>query len=299
MRWIFVVIIGCGALSGCSQKPYLDASLEVMNAERRGLEDRLYDLEYEYEATVEKLENYRIENEELKRQLAGRGSDPEPLPTTPEFDEDDLTPRIEVPDLGASAGPSSESTVAAPMPMLTSARATGEIRRIEIDPRRLSGVDFDEQPGDDGITITIEPRDAGNHLVRTAGPIHVVVLDYALRGEGNRAVVAEWKLTEAEVTRFLQDSPEDQGIQLHLLWPEDPPEHARLRVNVRFTTQDGRRLDTRRDVTVNLPSQLSNLWTPRAEQPTARVVGHTESPAAEVSSQPPAPADRPEWKPYR
>ena len=301
MRGAIAFMLVCALLSGCSKRPYLDANLELMNAERRGLEDRLYDLEYEYEATIEKLDRYRRENEELKRKLGRDVGEGESAFPELEFDQEDLgIPRIEVPDLDGSAETSPEPTTAAPLPLLAAGIGQSEVTHIDVNPRQLGGVDFDEQPGDDGLAIVVEPKNEADKLVRAAGPIRVVVLDYALRSQGSRAVVAQWSLTKTEVTRFLEDSPDNQGIQLHLLWPEAPPEHGRLRVNVRYTTADGRHLDTRRDVIVDLPPKLSTRWTPRAQGSAAEssVVEQNGSPAVEVSSKP-APADRPEWKPYR
>jgi hypothetical protein len=270
MRCAIATVWVCVLLQGCSQNAYLDANLELMNAERRALEDRLYDLEYEYEARMEELDKYRRENEVLKRRIEQPATSPSrPQPTLdsgdPATDDEDVTiPRVEIPDLsnGAAAAPARRS--GAPTPLLTASGHDRPITHVEINPRLLSGVDFDDRPGDDGLAIVVEPRSKSGELVRVPGPITVVVLDDAFRGEGERARVARWDLTEADVDRFLQDSSVDEGIRLHLLWPEEPPQHAKLQVYVRYHTRDGRRLDSGRGVRIQLAPRLSQRWTPRA-----------------------------------
>jgi hypothetical protein len=94
-----------------------------MNAERRTLEDRLYELQYDHEAAADKLEELTRENAELRQQLGIPGRTPRPrsvpqleqAPTSPELsppriEEGDLTiPQIEIPSPGVSPNPAGQS----------------------------------------------------------------------------------------------------------------------------------------------------------------------------------------------
>jgi hypothetical protein len=61
-----VAFVCCCALVGCKNDPYLDTHIEMMNAERRALEDQLYDLEYDYERKVRELEAAQAELQALR-----------------------------------------------------------------------------------------------------------------------------------------------------------------------------------------------------------------------------------------
>ena len=52
------------------------------------------------------------------------------------------------------------------------------------------GADFDGQPGDDGLRVVIEPRNATDEFVPEAGALSVVLLDPERQGESAR--VARW-----------------------------------------------------------------------------------------------------------
>ena len=133
---------------------------------------------------------------------------------------------------------------------------------------KLSGIaDIrDESSGRTGqrLVIVLKPRNADNEFVPLAGPITVVLLDYAKRNQGSAALIARWKIDAPTVHNLILNDEYAQGIQLRLPWSDLPPENSKLRLDVRYTTADGRHLDTRADVFVTLPGQFSTRWTPRA-----------------------------------
>jgi hypothetical protein len=77
--FIILALIALLAL-GCHQSPQMSAHLQLMNAEKRALEDELYALEFDYEDAVHELEKLRKENENLRGSagLPQRGSAPAP-----------------------------------------------------------------------------------------------------------------------------------------------------------------------------------------------------------------------------
>jgi hypothetical protein len=77
-------------------------------------------------------------------------------------------------------------------------------------------------------------------------------------------MVARWEIDAKNVHKAIVDDEFAQGIQLRLPWTDQMPEHSKLRLDVRYTTPDGRHLDARADVHITLPGQFSARWTPRA-----------------------------------
>jgi hypothetical protein len=309
MRSAFAILAACLLQIGCRQNPYIDASIELMNAERRGLEDRLYDLEYEHETTIKELEAMRRENSQLRGRLGPSGAEPPPprgsgsaaSPSDREdaIDDTDLIPpEIFVPPAmnGPQRAPQNASPPADPSAKI--GPRDKEITHVALARRSLSGVDFDARPGDDGLSIVVEPRNAADEIVAAPGPITVVVLDYAYQGQqSSKAQVARWDLAQSDVERFLEESPPDEGIQLHLFWPEHAPEHERLRVHVRYHTADGRRLESQEDVRVQLAPRLTQRWTPRSEPPAGILTA--DRPQFAKPNEKSEPIAVPQWTPFR
>ncbi len=280
LRRIAIVSVLCALAAGCRNDPYLKSHIEILNAEKRALEDQLYELEYDYERKVAELE-------EAKERLGDRGADESRTRRT------NQTPRVEMPgadddmlDLSppnVTPGVPDRPRIELPAPnnqgrsnqrrIDTEPVSTGptllepddpRITHIHIDPLHTGGSDFDQQPGDDGILVVIEPRNRNDAFVPLAGPLTVAVLDYAKRDAGAEARIAKWDLTAQQVDRSLHNSSSQRGIYLRLPWGEVRPESSKLMVAVRYTTADGRKLEATRDIFVTLPGQLSQRWTPRA-----------------------------------
>ena len=59
MRWLWVPALLMVMLAGCRQDPYMQVYIDSLNAEKRMLEDRVYELEYNYEQKLCELEASR------------------------------------------------------------------------------------------------------------------------------------------------------------------------------------------------------------------------------------------------
>lgn len=280
LRQIAIIGLLCALAAGCRNDPYLKSHIEILNAERRALEDQLYELEYDYERKVAELE-------EAKARLGESGGE------TPRTRRTNQTPRVEMPEGGDDSLDLSPPTVTPGVPDRTSVElpapnntsrsnqrrigtepvSTGpsllepedpRITHIHIDPTHTGGSDFDQQPGDEGILVVVEPRNRNNAFVPLAGPLSIVVLDYAKRDAGAEARVAKWDLTAQQVDHSLHNNPSQRGIYLRFPWGDNRPESSKLLVAVRYTTADGRKLEATRDIFVTLPGQFSQRWTPRS-----------------------------------
>jgi hypothetical protein len=301
--------------AGCRNDPYMTAVFESMNAEKRSLEDRIYELQDETEMLDDQLASTRRENTKLRKQLGGSSGAEEETDTSrprrsaiprsilpgrnggvePKAPEIDLGtpgapegparpgPRLEMNGPGQRGGPSE-----LPPPAEEGAAAIPEpedqrVTHIVLNPFLTGGHDFDHKPGDDGVAVFIEPRNADDQFITQPGPVSIVVLDPTKEGPEGR--IARWDFDAHEARERLKKGRFGKGIQLKLPWPNDPPESNKLHLFVRYETEDGRKLEADREVNIALQGQYSQRWTPRPDTPlphgasglgTSALVGHTE-----------------------
>ncbi len=157
------------------------------------------------------------------------------------------------------------STGAAPSATPTGwTRGAGNTRvtQIALNRQFTSGYNADGQPGDEGIMVSIEPRDAQGNLVTAIAPVSVAVLDPALQGPAAR--VARWDFNADQIAALVQSTRSTEGIQMAVTWPGAPPVHSQLRLFVRYTTDDGRKLQADLPIEINLaaPSPASESAAP-------------------------------------
>jgi len=167
------------------------------------------------------------------------------------------------------------------------------VARITLNRTLTGGFDLGDPPGDDGLAVVVEPRDARGKLVPAAGPISVALVDPGLAQSAAR--VAQWDLTAGQVAALYRRIPEGEGFFLRLAWPSARPVHSRLHLFVRYTTRDGRQLEARRELDVALPGLL--VAEPEAVTP---AVAHevADRPSAVSRPSPPAEDDpsKPTWR---
>lgn len=273
---------------GCRRDAYKDAYFDMLNAEKRVLEDRLYESQYNYEQAVAELDAARAKAKSGKKP-AGRtqsGESEEPL-TGPKVDEPDATPelpKIELPpgvEEGKRKKPSSavmrpasavvgESAVrpAPGRPLnedeLAAAVVSALDQRVEtvyLNPRLTGGADFDAQPGDDGICVLIEPRNRSGDFVPEPARVSVVLLDPTKSDDAAR--IARWDLDADATRQCLRTDSADRGLMLRLPWQTTSPETKRLHLFVRYMTADGRKLEADREIEIDSADRVAYSWTPR------------------------------------
>ncbi len=127
-----------------------------------------------------------------------------------------------------------------------------KVAAITLHPLAAGGRRADQPPGGDGIALWVEPRDQAGNPVRAAAPVAVVVLDPDPSMVGQAARVARWDFASEATAAFYRKTAAAEGIFLELTWPGDPPKHRTLEVFVRYTTDDGRKLEARRTVHIDL-----------------------------------------------
>jgi len=200
VRW--TMLLAATVLSvlslGCRRDPYADAYFEMLNAEKRVLEDRLYDAEYNYEQALAELKAARGTTKEGRKPFAGKRTAESEQPLTEPAEEEpgqDSGVPTEVPELPKielppgveegkrrSSGPAAVRPAAAvktEVPVVTTGKRRlndeqlaaaivsaldQRVESIYLNPRVSGGADFDGQPGDDGIRVLVEPRNRSGGL---------------------------------------------------------------------------------------------------------------------------------------
>ena len=327
-RVLTLLLLGAAALAGCHTSQRMAAFIENRNAEVRQLED-------DYWVQVQEKERLAYELDKLKRQKAKAAPPPADDLAPPMIEEGTGPPVIEVP--GAPIERSSPRIEAEPAPEMPSElpapRASNQTKRVSaevplvdekitklfINPLHTGGIDGDSKPGDDGLSLLLEPRNEAGQFVPQEGNVSIALLDPAKVGDAAR--VARWNFDAAETKEAIQAVGSARGIHLEMPWPSRAPENGQLKLFVRYETPDGRKLEAQRDVFIKLPGQFSERWTPRpperkrrnvpidsavAQEPVAGEPATLPQPSAAQPSAPPASlsegagqARRPTWKPYR
>ena len=280
---------------GCRNDPYKDAYVEMLNAEKRVLEDRLYDAQYDYEQALAELEAARGDTKNGRKPASRkRATESEPPLTEPaegESREDSGVPK-EAPELpkielppGVEEGKrrSSSPTVMRPAsavkgesPVVTAKKRPlsadelaaaivsaldQRVESIHLNPRLTGGADFDGEPGDDGICVLVEPRNRSGGFVPEPARVSIVLLDPAKTGEAAR--LARWDLDADAAREALQIDSLDRGLLLRLPWQSGPPERNRAHLFVRYMTADGRKVEADREIRIESSDRIAQSWTPR------------------------------------
>lgn len=290
-----ILCLACLAAAGCRVNP----SVALLERENLELEDRVYQL-------ADLLEDCRRENARLRRKLEPadretwqpedqrpRPAAPEPAPERETIDSLDLAPpAVEIPGLDV---PGQEALERPPRPETPpppdeqpppwippseddnrdAAAVTipprvdnANVQFITLNDRLTGGYDKDGRVGHEGVTAVLEPRGARGRTLNAAAPVSVVLLDPLLPGDAAR--VARWDFTAEEIAASYRKTPLSEGIHLELVWPSALPIHSQLQMFVRYTTDDGRKLEAEKRIEVDVPVLQARRPTPAPRnQPTA------------------------------
>ena len=133
-----------------------------------------------------------------------------------------------------------------------------KVMQLSVNADMCSGYNSDRNSGDDGIAVLLEPRDIHGKIMRVPGRVSIVLLDPQMQGEGAR--MGRWDFSVGDVEQAIHAEPAD-GIILRALWQHIIPTHRDLQVFVRYTTQDGRRIELNRKIAIAMPGEPSARWT--------------------------------------
>lgn len=106
------------------------------------------------------------------------------------------------------------------------------VAKITLNRQLTGGHNRDSHPGDDGVMVVVEPRNAAGQVLRAAGELSIVVLDPKLEGAERR--IARWDFDAEETEKLFKKTLLGEGIHLALPWPGEPPQNTQLMLLVRF-----------------------------------------------------------------
>ena len=127
-----------------------------------------------------------------------------------------------------------------------------KVKRVALAKLATGGYDAEPEAGDEGVTLILRPLDSEGKLVHAAAPVAVVVMDPEQFGDAAR--VARWDFSVDEVARSFRRSGLSEGIHLNARWPAAAPTNSELLLFVRFTTRDGRHLETHQAIRIDPPA---------------------------------------------
>jgi hypothetical protein len=183
----------------------------------------------------------------------------------PAESEDDPLPPIlpeDAPKTATSAEEPATPAAAFRPPVVAGEDVVEDVASLFINPFHTTGIDLDQQPGDDAIRVLFEPRGASGRFIPKTGSATLVLIDPAKEGEDGR--VARWELSPREIGEGILEARPQRGVRLELPWPSAPPENSKLKLFVRYQGATGQPIEASSDVAITLPGQAGQRWTPRS-----------------------------------
>ena len=130
------------------------------------------------------------------------------------------------------------------------AAALFSVEKIALNRLMTGGIDTDGNPGDDALSVVIEPRDQQGDVLKSPGTIAIELLDLALDPVDRR--VGYWTFDLETALKHWQGGLFGTGYQFKLPWQRGYPRHANLTLHARLLTPDGRAFRATETITVRL-----------------------------------------------
>jgi len=290
------------ALCGCRT----GGDISALQRENFQLEEQITALEVKLDQCCRELHATRDqlaarERASVDRERRVDESSPSDLPRPPKIElgpqggkEIEPAPKFE-PRQKNGAQPNGGGRGAGPdlghMHNVAARQADQRVAAITLHPEDTSGYDADAtRPGDEGIVVVVEPRNLAGESVRVPGEMSVMAFDLsqvpqptAALNERHSAHVGTWHFTRQDAETWFDE--DRNRMRLELPWPPaGGPRHKDLLVLVKYKTDDGRLLEAKMPIKVQLTGQRT-VATPVAAPPSPPVRGAAPSPPAAARGQ--------------
>jgi hypothetical protein len=118
----------------------------------------------------------------------------------------------------------------------------------------------------DGLRVVFEPRDRNDRRVDAPADVSIVLIDPTLNLPEAR--VARWDFPADAVASMFRGMNTSKVIYIEAPWPDKPPQNKKLRLFVRYTTRDGRKLQADLPIEITRPAdRITRLKPPRRLEP--------------------------------
>ncbi|MDG2358549.1 MAG: hypothetical protein P8M20_02735 [Planctomycetaceae bacterium] len=142
--------------------------------------------------------------------------------------------------------------------IVQTAHSTARVRRIEVAPLLSGGLDRDDVPGDEQISLLIAPKDSSGEIHKVPGQLSVRLKD--ISRPAGKEEVASAAFTEEESESLWHNGIVGRGYRIIIPLPENLASHS-IAAHVRFTTNTGTQFDTLHQLNV----------TPQTGKPSATI----------------------------
>jgi outer membrane murein-binding lipoprotein Lpp len=267
-RYVLAAALSMSLLAGCqsAREAYM---VDAFNAQDLILEDKIYELSNRLDELEARLE---LRGNRLQRSADEAGSDetdnssaPSSGSMAPDEEEDtDLTPPEVEPGTPADPeGVPSPDGDDADIENTSTARQTSfeespnDRDVMELSINEVRPANFDRQPGDDGILVVLEPKNADGETVLDPAMIEIKIGDPT-----DRCHYGPWEFPPDAVANCVQNTDKVQAIVLQVPW-DKIPQHNKLDLFVQYTRPDGERLQNRTRFNTNLHESVASRWSAR------------------------------------
>lgn len=137
-----------------------------------------------------------------------------------------------------------------PPPSTEQVENSFRVTAIEIVQLLSGGLDRDNHPGDELLTLLVAPQDRLGETLRAAGSLSVEVFDFSLDGEQRQ--LGRWTFTDGELSDLWHNGLIGRGYRLVQRW-DTVPSSNEVSVHVRLVTRDGRQFDETSRLTITPP----------------------------------------------
>ncbi len=94
------------------------------------------------------------------------------------------------------------------------------------------GADYDGKPGDDGVTVYLQPLDRDGDVIKVAGEIRVQLYDLA--AQPGRQLIAEYRIPADKSGDAWYGKLMTQHFTIKCPWPSAPPLHTEITIYAVF-----------------------------------------------------------------
>jgi hypothetical protein len=99
--------------------------------------------------------------------------------------------------------------------------------------RLTGGADYDGKPGDDGITVYLQPVDQNGHVIKAAGDIRIELFD--LSNPDGRRLIGEYVWDVDHTRELWHGRLMTHHYTAKCPWRTGPPAHDEVTIRVAFT----------------------------------------------------------------
>jgi hypothetical protein len=137
-----------------------------------------------------------------------------------------------------------------PPPSTEQAENSFRVTSIQIVSLLSGGLDRDDEPGDELLTLLITPQDQSGETLRTDGTLTVEAFDFSRTGEQQR--VGRWEFAGRDLADLWHSGVIGRGFRLVQPW-QTAPSSSEVTLHVRLVNSDGRQFDQTGRLTITPP----------------------------------------------